>query len=192
MLSIPRLDDHRRPFGPLRACLLACLAGGCTQSTSTATPGPTANPTATASPSSDQGGSVPGAPAIVAAKSDRDGVLSALKEHGIEVVRPEDIVVRTFRYTGLKEPLEWFVEVEQKPPAEGQESMLRLSLPPDRREVGDGTLDLVLLPPMSTGREGMRVVLRSVPAGGDGGRCVGKAERESGVRTCSGIVPAMP
>jgi hypothetical protein len=108
----------------------------------------------------------------VAAKSDRDGVLSALKEHGIEVVRPEDIVVRTFRYTGLKEPLEWFVEVEQKPPAEGQESMLRLSLPPDRREVGDGTLDLVLLPPMSTGREGMRVVLRSVPAGGDGGRLV--------------------
>src|SRR5207237_1361648 len=29
MPSMPRLDDHRRRYGPLPACLLACLPGVC-------------------------------------------------------------------------------------------------------------------------------------------------------------------
>jgi len=174
MMSPPRPDDHRRHLRPLAACLvvIACLAGGCAESTSTATPDPAASPTATAPPSSDQGKSAPAEAAIVGAKSDRDGVVAALKEQGIDVVRPKDIVLHAFRYTGLKDPLEWFVEIEKKPLAEGQEGPLRISLAPDRRELGGGTLDLVLLPPTSTGQEGTRVVLRSVPDGGGGGRLV--------------------
>jgi hypothetical protein len=171
-MSIPQHSGLRRQRGRLSACLIACLAGGCSEATFTAARGTAARPPSTVSPSSPQGDSAPATPAIVAVKSDRDSVLAALKEQGIEVVSPDDIVVRGFRYAGLKDCLEWFVDIEHTPGIKGLERPLRISLPSDNRPAGDGTLDLVLLPPRSTGREGLLVVLRCVSARGGGCRIV--------------------
>jgi hypothetical protein len=141
--------------------LIAWLAAGCAGEK---TPGAAPATAATASPS--PAGAGPSAPAITLRKMDRDAVLAGLKEEGVRVVEPKAVVARSFGYASLTDSLNLIAEVDQTPVAPGQVNPLEFGLPPDGLLTGDGTFDMVLLPPASTGRSGTQIVFQVVPAGG--------------------------
>jgi hypothetical protein len=162
MTNTPSLDRSRRRRGP-PPLLIAVLAAGCAgENTPGAAPVPV--PAATAFPS--PAGPGPSVPMITLGKMDRDAVLAGLKEEGVRVVEPEAVVVRSFRYANLTDSLDLIAEVDQTPVAPGQVNPLEFALPPDGLLTGDGTFDMVLLPPASTDRPGTRIVFQVVPAGG--------------------------
>jgi hypothetical protein len=79
----------------------------------------------------------------------------SLKDLGIEVV--------TFRFTGIDTPLEVSVEIDEEPRPRGRDRPERFFLPPDGERVGNGTINLAILPPSVAGsREETRIILQSV------------------------------
>jgi hypothetical protein len=97
---------------------------------------------------------------------DRNAVLAGLEEDGIHVVEPKGVVVRSFRYANLSDPLNVIAEIDQTPVVPGRVNPLEFGLPPDGLLTGDGTFDMVVLPPGSASRPGTQIVFLVAPAGG--------------------------
>jgi hypothetical protein len=158
MKSTPSPEESRRR-GPPLALMIAGLAAGCARPTApSVAPAPAPAATGPAAAANT-------APAVTLRKIDREAVLAGLKEDGIQVVEPKGVVVRSFRYANLTEPLDLIAEVEQTPVAPGQVNPLEYTLPPDGLLTGDGTFDMVLLPAASTGRPGTQIVFVVAPDG---------------------------
>jgi hypothetical protein len=112
---------------------------------------------------SDPKGAEP--PAIRKEASDRKAVLAGLKDSVTGSTEARGIDIRSYRFSGLTEPLEVLVQIEQPPDRAGENGREAFSLVTEGPPIPQGVVRMILLPPEATGREGVRVILQVVPDG---------------------------
>jgi hypothetical protein len=138
----------------MSAFVAASWAAGCSGPSAPSNPPPAA---ATA-----PGPDVPGV-TFAAERPDLDRVLAGLKDTGLAVASSKDVQVWSFRYSGPPVALSVWVEIDEVPKAGPDDAPRRIDLPPSGAGAGSGVIQMVIVPPAATGREGARIILQDVP-----------------------------
>jgi hypothetical protein len=139
--------------------LLSGLLAGCSGPPSSATP---AVPVALATSSDPKGAE---GPTIQTETSDRKAVLAGLPGSTTVSASARGIDIRSFRFSGLTEPLEVLVQIDRAQDPHGDNGVETISLITEGPPIPRGIVRMILLPPEATGRQGARVILQVVPDG---------------------------
>jgi hypothetical protein len=97
-------------------------------------------------------------------KPDLEAFVASLKDKGIEPVTMKGIDLRTFRFSGMVDLLELTATLEQNPRPTGATGPTEIVLTSDG-VVNEGSINLAILPPATTGKEGATIVVQIVPDG---------------------------
>ena len=126
--------------------------------------GQTTSPTGLVAPGSSQ--PKPTTSAIVyKEKANPDTFLKGLKTRGIDVISTKGLDLWAFRFEGMVDRLEVWVDVNESPRPEGQSGKQKFLLSTDE-VMAAGTINLAILSPAQTGKDGVRVVLQAVSTDG--------------------------
>jgi hypothetical protein len=154
---VPRL---KTVLGRVSATLALGWLAGCTGSPTLAPAGTTPLPP-TATPAESRSAS---SPVVYKGKPDLEAFVASLRGIGIEPVTTKGIDLRTFRFAEMVDLLELTLTLVEYQKPSGAKETTEIDLTSDG-VINEGTINLALLPPAATGKEGAKIVIQIVPDG---------------------------
>lgn len=92
-------------------------------------------------------------------KADLEAFAASLKLEGVDLADTKGVDLRTFGFSGMSDILEVSVEVEKSPRPAGEQWPRKFVLSPDD-PAERGTINVAILPPSATGKEGVKIILQ--------------------------------